>query len=186
MKKVVKLINEHRTAVAVSIIACILYDLLKNFFQFILDSGYVAYDSLVDFIFYYMSTVNEYTLISFIYSLAFGIVMGVFVAIIVLENFLHTEAGKCFKDKYSKMNSRLIRKYTSITLCVVFFFIQFLNVYCCGKRNDFNRDMILIKPYIEYGEYDKLNSDWNQMHCKKDYKKIISKISKIKEKNHLG
>lgn len=186
MKKVVKLINEHRTAVAVSIIACILYDLLKNFFQFMLDSSNIAYDSLIDFIFYYMSTVNEYTLISFIYSFIFGVVMGSFVAIIILENFLHTDAGKSFKVKYSKMNSHLIRKYTSIALCVVLFLIQFLNVYCCEKRNDFNRNMVLIKPYIEYGEYDKLNSDWNRMHCKTDYKKIISKISKIKEKNNLG
>ena len=185
MGKIAKLFKEHKVAVILGILSSLLYDIIKHVLSFSFTGGKFAFHSIVDFIYYYMSTVNDYTMISFISSLFFGCFLGATISVFLLDVFLETKAGISFKSTYSKINNFKFRKCFSILSFIFLTILFLLNVYCCECYNTFYRDMTSIKPYISLSKYDHLCSDWSQMNSYKKFKDIRKNIKNIKEKNGL-
>ena len=55
----------------------------------------------------------------------------------------------------------------------------------CLQKEKFNDKVILITPYVENHEVEKLRSDWLRMKTKSDYDEIIEYIAGVIEENHL-
>lgn len=65
---------------------------------------------------------------------------------------------------------------------IVFVIIEIIPTFIL---NDFNRDIIMIKPYTDNKTVMMLESDWTRMKSKDDYDKIYDTINRIKDENNL-
>ena len=55
----------------------------------------------------------------------------------------------------------------------------------CIANITFNRNIVLISPYVETHDIEKLKSDWLRMKTKSDYNEITNHINGIIQENHL-
>jgi hypothetical protein len=81
-----------------------------------------------------------------------------------------------------------LKKYVKVFIVSIFIFYTYLHVQTLYYQiisiecNNFNKKMLIIKPYIVQNEYDIIISDWYQIKNKNDYDKIYNKIKKIETK----
>lgn len=105
-----------------------------------------------------------------------------------IENCLK-EIKKCDNDFLSGDSSAKKKRKTGIfpiiiliIYLIVFVIIEIIPTFIL---NDFNRDIVMIKPYTDNKTIITLESDWTRMKSKDDFDKIYDTINQIKKENGL-
>lgn len=98
------------------------------------------------------------------------------------------------ENEYTDLENKKLRKKKQdrIVTIVILIILMFFFIYEIGYifipsvyKENFDRKITKIKPYIDNTQVDQLNSDWVRMKNQKDFLILKEKIFEIEEKYNL-
>lgn len=91
------------------------------------------------------------------------------------------------KDILRKQNREKIAARVMLVAIFCFFFLMVIFIYSpVIARNDFDKKIIQIAPYVDNVELVHLNADWVNMETRDDYSELKWKIESIMEANGIN
>lgn len=167
--------------------------------EIIKNAGNGIFSSCIDY--FYVSCANSSgtkVILGFVHSLYIFII---FYFIINISNLLFNSQKREKEstnnvDNASASNTKIVvknngKKSKRLLWFLVIYFVIFLITNTAYEylpviyRENFNKDIIQITPYVEEKEIDVLFSKWVSMETKSDYDAIYARISEIKQENNL-